>query len=158
KLKATTLTGNYIYSTENDYESHNINIGFSQDLFEKNSTLALGYSYAYNNVGRAGDQIFHERLQVHGIGASWTQVFTRKTIGQLSYSFAYNDGYQASPYRFVSIFAADDYTVIGKVREQDPAQRYRHAFVAALNQHIGEDSAFQADYRLYFDNWGIAAH
>ena len=45
-----------------------------------------------------------------------------------------------------------------KVPETDPLQRIRHAFVLALNQHLGEDSALGVDYRLYLDNWGIAAH
>jgi hypothetical protein len=157
KLRATTIDASYIYSIENDYESHNIALGFSQDLFEKNSTIALGYTFAYNNVGRSGDQLFHRTLMVNGIGASWTQVFTKRTIGQLSYSFAYNDGYQASPYRFVPVAAADGSTLY-KVPETDPDQRIRHAFVAALNQHIGLDSAFQADYRIYFDSWGLQAH
>jgi len=160
KLRASTLSGSYIYSRENDYESHNLALGFSQDLFERNSTLSLGYSFAYNAVGRTGDQLFHKTLYVHGVGASWTQVFTRKTIGQLSYSFSYNDGYQASPYRFVCVTDTDclpgDFKY--KVPETDPLQRFRHAFVAGVNQHVGEDSAFQADYRLYFDNWGIVAH
>ena len=158
KLKATTLSASYIYSTENDYESHNIAIGLSQDLFEKNSTLAFGYTFAYNNVGRTGDQLFHRSLMVNGIGASWTQVFTRKLIGQLSYSFAYNDGYQASPYRFVPVVDANNGLTSFKVPETDPDLRVRHAFVAALNQHLGQDSSLQADYRIYFDNWGLSAH
>jgi hypothetical protein len=157
KLRATTLDVSYIYSVEHDYESHNVALGLSQDLFEKNSTIALGYTFAYNNVGRTGDELFHRTLMVNGLGASWTQVFGRKTIGQLSYSFAYNDGYQASPYRFVPVAATDGSTEF-KVPETDPTTRIRHAFVAALNQHIGEDSSFQADYRIYFDSWGLVAH
>jgi hypothetical protein len=152
KLKASTFGASYVYSLENDYQSHNAALSFSQDLFAKNSTLALGYNYAYNLVGRSGDQLFHRRLDVHGVGASWTQVFGRSTIGQLSYTFSYNGGYQASPYRFV--WVNDEF----KVPETDPDERFRHAFVAAINQHVGQDSAFQADYRVYFDNWGIVAH
>jgi uncharacterized protein DUF3570 len=157
KLKASTLSASYIYSTENDYESHNVAFGFAQDLFEKNSTLSIGYNFAHNNVGRTGDELFHRTLDVHGIGASWTQVFTRKTIGQVSYTFSYDDGYQASPYRFVPVEYAGAMEP-SKVPETDPLQRFRHALVAALNQHLGEDSALGADYRIYFDNWGIVAH
>jgi Protein of unknown function (DUF3570) len=166
KLRASTLDVSYIYSVEHDYESHNVALGFSQDLFEKNSTIGIGYTFAYNNVGRTGDELFHRTLMVNGLGASWTQVFARKTIGQLSYSFAYNDGYQASPYRFVPIIDTDPAICPPgtpqpcgyKVPETDPTTRIRHAFVAALNQHVGEDSSFQADYRIYFDNWGLVAH
>jgi hypothetical protein len=156
KLRSTLLSASYIYSVENDYESHNVALGFSQDLFEKNSTLALGYTFAHNSVGRTGDQLFHRELLVNGVGATWTQVFARKTIGQLSYTFSYDDGYQASPYRFVPVLS--DGATAYKVPETDPPERFRYAFVAALNQHLGSDSSLQGDYRLYFDNWGIVAH
>ena len=32
KWHATTFTGSYIYSTENDYSSHNVNLGVAQDF------------------------------------------------------------------------------------------------------------------------------
>jgi hypothetical protein len=158
KLKATTLDASYVYSVENDYSSHNVSLGVSQDLFDKMSTLALGYSFSFNNVGRTHDQSFHRTLSVNGIGVSWTQVFNKRTIGQLSYSFAYNNGYQASPYRFVPVEAADASGVIEfKVPETDPNDRFRHAAVVGINRHLFEDSSIQADYRFYSDNWGVVS-
>lgn len=154
KIKASTLSAAYIYSVEHDYSSHNVSFNYGQDLFQRNSTLALGFSFADNSVGRTGDQAFHRSLLNFGVAASWTQAFTPKTIGQLSYTFSYSDGYQASPYRFVRVEAIDGSTRF-KVPETDPNERYRHAFVAAINQHLFTDSAIQADLRYYFDNWGI---
>jgi hypothetical protein len=158
KLKFTTLDASYVYSVENDYSSHNASLGFSQDLFDKNSTLAIGYTFAYNNVGRTGDQTFHRNLLVNGVGASWTQVFGPRTIGQLSYSFSWLDGYQASPYRFVRVDAVDTGEIAFKVPETEPNDRYRQAFVVGMNRHLFTDTVLQADYRFYFDNWGITSH
>jgi hypothetical protein len=157
KLRATTLSASYIYSIEHDYESHTANLGVSQDLFQRNTTLALGLTFVHNAVGRSGDQTFHRQLIVAGAGASWTQVLSRKTIGQLSYTFTFNDGFQASPYRFVPVLGPMG-EVDFKVPETMPDQRYRHAFVAGINQHLFTDSAIQADYRFYFDNWGMKSH
>jgi hypothetical protein len=158
KLRTTTLTGSYVYSVENDYASHNIDLGFSQDFFDKNSTLALGWSLSANKVGRTGDQSFHDSLLVTGGGASWTQVLDRKTIAQLSYTFSYNDGLQSSPYRFVRFEDPMSGETELKHAERDPRQRYRHAAVLGLNRHIFSDSSIQADYRFYDDNWGVQAH
>ncbi|MFI5290943.1 MAG: DUF3570 domain-containing protein [Polyangia bacterium] len=158
KLKATTLSASYIYSVEHDYSSHNIDVGIAQDLFQKNTNLALGYSLSLNDVGRSGDQSFHRSLMTNGIGLTWTQVFNRATIGQASYTFSFDDGYQASPYRFVSILSPDLSGIEFKVPETDPLSRYRHAFVLGLNRHLFTDSSIQGDYRLYFDSWGIVAH
>ncbi len=158
KLRNTTLSGDYVYSVENDYQSHNADLGFAQDLFEKNSTLALGASFSANDVYRTGDQLFHRKLTVVGVSASWTQVLNRATIAQLSYSFSYGNGYWASPYRFVRIETPDASAILFKVPETEPPERYRHAAVIGLNRHLFTDSAIQADYRFYADNWGILSH
>jgi hypothetical protein len=157
KLHLTTLTASYVYSVENDYSSHNVDLGLAQDLFDKNSTLSFGYSLSLNSVGRTGDQAYHDSLLVTGAGASWTQVLDKKTIAQLSYSFSYNNGLQSSPYRFVR-FENDDGTTALKHQETDPRLRYRHAAVIALNRHLFSDSSLQGDYRFYDDSWGVQAH
>ncbi|HEX9103219.1 MAG TPA: DUF3570 domain-containing protein, partial [Polyangia bacterium] len=144
KLRNTTLSGSYVYSVENDYQSHNVELGFAQDLFEKNSTLAFGATYSGNDVYRTGDQLFHRRLNVVGLSASWTQVLNRATIAQLSYSFSYGNGYWASPYRFVKVETNDLSQILFKVPETEPNERYRHAAVIALNRYLFSDSAIGA--------------
>jgi hypothetical protein len=158
KLKDTTLSGAYIYSSEHDYWSNNLAFSLSQDLFQKNTTLALGYALALNDVGRTGDQAFHRSLQVHSLSGSWTQVLTKSTILQGSYTFGYLNGYMSSPYRFVRIDTPDASDIAFKIPENDPSVRIRHAFVVGFNQHVGKDSSVQADYRLYFDSWGLISH
>jgi Protein of unknown function (DUF3570) len=158
KLRTTTLSGSYIYSTENDYQSHNVELGVAQDLFDRNTTLSLGYSASINSVGRTGDQTFHRSLLVNGIGASWSQVINKATIAQLSFSFAYNNGYQASPYRFVRIESPDLTSIAFKVPETEPQDRFRYSFVAAINRHLFTDTSLQADYRIYTDSWGVVSH
>jgi hypothetical protein len=160
RISETTLSGAYIFSNENDYTSHNMALGVAQDLLQKNTTLALGYGYSWNEVGRSGEANFHCvgqpqgpcLLQVHNIDATWTQVLTPKTLMQAGYSFQYALGYQASPYRFV-------HTESGvTVPETDPDRRARHAFVLALKRHVASDSALEASYRFYFDDWGVMSH
>jgi hypothetical protein len=158
KLKSTTLTGAYIYSVEHDYESHNLELGVSQDLWQRNTTLALGYSLSLDSVGRVGDQAFHRSLTVNGLSAAWTQVLNQRTVAQLSYTFSYASGYQASPYRFVRIESPDLQQVEFKVPETDPLQRFRHAAVIGLNRHFGRDASLQGDYRFYADSWGVLSH
>jgi hypothetical protein len=157
KWRASTVDASYIYSIEHDYESHTANLGFAQDLFQRNSTLSIGATFVHNAVGRTGDQSFHRELLVAGAAASWTQVLARATIAQLSYTFTFNDGYQASPYRFVPVYGGTA-EVQFKVPESMPNERYRHAFVLGLNQHLFKDSAIQGDYRFYVDNWGMKSH
>jgi hypothetical protein len=156
KIQASTLSASYIYSVENDYQSHNAHLGLAQDLFQRNSTLSVGGSFSSSSVGRTGDQTFHRTLRVGGIDASWTQTLGPKTIGQLGYSFTYDAGYEASPYRFVPVASGDGNSF--KVPETMPDRRHRHAIVLALNRYLFDESALQLDYRIYVDSWALLSH
>ena len=158
KWRNTTFAGSYIYSTEHDYSSNNVGLGVAQDFFQRSTTLAIGWTLSENEVRRVGDQAFHRHLLVTGLALAWTQTLSPKLIGQLSYTFTYNDGFQSSPYRFVPVSVDDGLTVQFKVPETMPSLRYRHAAVVALNRHLFTDSALQGDYRFYADSWGMKAH
>ena len=153
-----TAHGGYSLSHENDYLSNSFSGGLAQELFEKNSTLAIGYGLSVNRVGRAEDENYSRSLVVNSVNASWTQVLNRRLIGQLTYELTYASGYQASPYRFVPVRASVDAAPSEWVAENDPDARWRHAVVVGANQAVGTASSVQADYRLYHDTWGITSH
>jgi hypothetical protein len=155
RLRDTTLSAAYIFSTENDYTSHNASVGVAQNLWRNNSTLALDAAFSYDTVGRNGDAAFRRTLVTAGLDASWTQTLSRRAVAQLGYSFVYDDGYQASPYRFVPVPALDGGDTSFKVPEAMPQLRARHAVVAKLNGYLGRGSVLQGDARYYFDDWGI---
>jgi hypothetical protein len=152
-----TLRAGYLYSRENDYQSHTLSAGISDELFDKNTTLALGYGLSLNTVGRADDMNFARGLDVHSASASWTQIVTPRLLTQVTYELGYSSGYQASPYRFVPVRASLDATPDLWVAETDPDERWRHAFVIGANRALGEDSSIQGDYRIYHDTWGITS-
>lgn len=158
KVRATTIAASYVYSTEHDYASHNASFSLTQDLLQKNTTLAFGAAFSQNTVRRTGDEAFRRELWTAGASGSWTQTLTRKAILQLSYSFSYNNGYQASPYRFVRVYNTDNTDVLYKVPETEPGLRLRHAFVAGVNGFLGRGAVLQGDYRFYFDDWGLQSH
>jgi len=152
------LHGGYSYSHENDYLSNSLNAGLDQELFDKNTTLSLGYSLSLNDVGRSGDLNFSRGLDNHGVSASWSQLVSPTLVTQLTYELGYASGFQSSPYRFVPVRMNLDAAPEFWVMETDPDTRLRHAFVLGVNRAIGDDSSVQADYRFYFDDWGITSH
>jgi hypothetical protein len=152
-----TLRGGYIYSTENDYASHNLAAGIERRLFENNTTVAVGYARSLDDVGRAGDRNFHRDLTVDELALTLTQNLTPSVALQVGYTFGAAEGYQASPYRFVPVIAQGGQRM-GWVPETDPDERLRHAGVVGINLHVFEDSSLQLDYRLYRDTWDITSH
>ncbi|MDB4957415.1 MAG: hypothetical protein JWO36_4984 [Myxococcales bacterium] len=153
-----TARGGYSYSKENDYLSHSFELGLQDELFDKNTTLAIGYGLSLNSVGRANDTNFERSLTVQHIATSWTQVISQRLIAQLTYELGYASGFQASPYRFVPVRMSPDAAPDFWVPETDPDTRWRHAIVVGINRAIGEDSSVQGDYRFYLDTWGITSH
>jgi hypothetical protein len=155
-----TVRAGYLYSTENDYTSHNVTGGLERRMAENATTLAVGFAASLDTVGRAKDGIrdpnFQRSLSVFEGSLAFTQVLSPKLVGQLSLAVGDADGYQASPYRRVPLAGVTDPMLW--VEETDPSSRIRWAAVAGVNYHVFSDSAVQADYRFYQDSWSITSH
>ena len=84
---------------------------------------------ARRHHGRTGDSAFHRSLMVEQPRRELDPgPVARHHPAKASYSFNfYDNGYQASPYRFVRLEAADGSTAF-KLPETDPSTRNRHAF------------------------------
>lgn len=152
-----TADAGYTYATENDYQAHTLSLGASKGLFDKDTTIALGYALELDTVGRSGDHNFSKGLTVHAGTLSLTQILTKRFVVQASYELGYAQGYQASAYRYVPVMDDND-VPMGYVPETDPDTRFRHAGVVGMNWFLPKDSSIQADYRLYHDTWGITSH
>jgi len=148
------VSGGYIYSIENDWESHTANLGWSRDLAKHNVTIGLGGTFVYNAVGRSGDRNFHRTLVVGGGAAFVSFTPTPRDVVSINYSTSYLTGYQASPYRFVYF---TDGPSRASVPETDPNTRFRHALTLRWNRHVFTDSAIQSFVRGYVDDWGVTS-
>ncbi len=148
----------YSFSREHDYLSHTLGAGVERTLFDKNTTLGVGYGLSLNTVRRANDINFERALDVQTVNATWTQLVSPRVATQVTYELAHAAGLQSSPYRFVPVRTTMDAAPDFWVAETDPDTRWRHALVLAINRAVGEDSAVQGDYRIYHDTWGITSH
>jgi len=146
------LTASYVFSTENDWTSHTGNVGFTQDFAKHQVTLHLGGTVVSNDVGRSGDMTFHRSLFVTGGTAGLSFVTSPRDLVDASYTLAYSDGYQASPYRFVSV---DGAPIAMGAPENVPNVRARHAVTLRWNHHAFKDTAFRSHVRAYWDDWGV---
>lgn len=134
----------YLYSHENDYLSNNIATGIDKELFDKNTTLSLGYALSLDDVGRAHDDNFSKSLTSQSASASWTQIISPRLIAQLTYELGNASGFQSSPYRFVPVRTSLDAAPELWVMETDPDERWRQAIVVAANHAVGDASRSRA--------------
>ena len=123
------------------------------DLAQRNTRLELSYGLGHNTVGRTADAAFEELLLTHNAQAFISQVVNRRTIAGLSYTLRIADGWQSSPYRYV--------TTTGPVTsslERHPDFRLRHAVRLDGLHLLFDDVALFGAYRFYGDSWGVLAH
>lgn len=153
-LRFGTLTTDLsaAYSRENDYSSISATLGLSAELFQRNTTITLGYGFTDSNVGRAGDPTFDRDLDSHTVSASVSQVLTRDLIVQAGWFLGFLTGFQSSPYRMVSLRNGTS------APEAVPDERIRQSFVLRARWSPSQNTFLGADYRLYVDTWGIDGH
>lgn len=150
-----TGSATYIYSIENDWDSHTAAIGFGRDFFGHRLTLGLGGNFVYNNVGRADDEVFEERLLVGGGTVSAAVVASKDDLISFAYSLIYARGYQASPYRFAYLADPAGTGLTIHPSENHPDRRVRHALAAQYNRYLFRDSSLRSHVRGYIDDWGV---
>lgn len=146
------ISAGYLTSGENDWRSHTVLVGLRREMFQKNTTLSLGYAFTDNRIGRAFDPNFQRDLVVHGAELGLSQLLDKKTLVSATYTLQRSDGYHASPYRFVT-------TATGLASpELHPDERTRHGVTLRMLRAIGDATSIDVQYRLYADGWGILSH
>ena len=164
-LADVTLGASYRYSTEYDYVSHGGSLGGAWDFADNNATLALSLHAYFDDVGRAGDPGFQRASRQLGARLSFNQVLDTKTVVGAIYELTRQDGYLASPYRFVR-FAAErgampdtcEYPLRMCRPEQNPDERMRHAIGVYARRALGEQLSVGGSYRFYLDDWDLSSH
>lgn len=174
----TSLSAAYRYSYEPDYISHSPSLGVRLDFANKASTLDIGGSASFDDVGRAGDPNFDQSLQTFVGDLKFTQILDADTLLQGVYTLGYSDGYLSSPYRYVGIgswngacggFLDEAPVTVGKLPdgsqgleacfpEKNPDHRLRQAFVLRGSRAFGEHWSLNLAYRFYFDDWDVMSH
>lgn len=160
ELTDVTLSAGYRYSVEHDYTSHGANAALSYDFAQNNATLAASGYALFDRVGRAGYSGFSEPLATVGGRLSFTQVFDRQMLGQLTYELTHLDGYQASPYRRVGLGGTGLGCVDAPIclDEHEPSKRNRQAAAAVLRRALSEVFSIGLTYRFVIDDWGLSSH
>lgn len=156
----TSLGLGYRLSHEIDYLSNAGNLSLTTSLAQRTVTLEGRVFAGGDIVGRAGDENFRETIGYGGVFAGYTQVLTPSTVLQLGGEFRGQQGYLASPYRWVSIGAGGQCAGAAGVciAEQHPGRRLRGSGAARIRQALARRWSTGAGYRAYGDSWKVWGH
>lgn len=142
----------YDYSREKDYTSQTPSIQLSRDFFERNTTLAIGYSHNFDNVlGKYMSKAQDKDSNNYSI--SLTQFISPITVAQIGYTYSHATGYLGTGNRKVALSGGSESD------EYLPDSKKREAIGVRLAQYITPiNSAVHLIYRWYRDDWWIKSN
>jgi hypothetical protein len=154
--RATSIVASLIGSGESDYRSLHLGLGVRAELARRNTVVDLRYDAALDQVGRRGDPAFARARHAHRVVAAVTQVLDAKGYLDVVVDGEWVTGYQASPYRYVPMFAPDGARLYD-LPEATPDRRTGVAVLARVRRAVGP-LFLHVDYRLYRDDWDLWSH
>lgn len=154
----TLMNLNFTSSSENDFEARSVHFGISQDFFGDLTTLSLGYSKGWDEVGKRGDETFLEEADRQQIQLGLTQVLTKNLIMGLTVENISDQGYLNNPYRSVRYLDPDADRGFRFETEVYPNTRTSNAAAITANYYLPYRASIYAEARAFSDTWGIDAN
>ena len=151
------VTGRAVGSHEHDYDVAHGWLLVSAELADRNLTVELGYDHGHARVGSAVDPSFHASRTDDRVVARLSQILDRRSYLDLLVDVARSDGYQASPYRMVTIGDPASPDAM-RVAEVTPHERRSLAGALRLRRAIGERWFVHGGYRAVVDSWNVTSH
>jgi hypothetical protein len=137
-------------SMEPDYIANAVNLDVSTDTFGGMTTVGLGYTYGWDDVGKKGEGFFdtanHERYR---LGVS--QILSPRWIANANFEVVSDNGFLGSPYRVALVFGA-------AVPENLPRTRTSRTLQFRVVGEVAPTVSVRAEYRYFWDNWEVTAH
>jgi hypothetical protein len=167
------VNGAATISREPDYLALTAGGGIEQDFAQKNLTLALGYGYGHDTIGRHDTpfSVFSRTLIKHNGNVAFTWIVDKTTVMSLTLDGMFERGDQSKPYRYIPMFAPSvassvppgaSIDLVNRLRlperplEQLPTARDRYALTWRFAQRRG-NTTMRVSERLYIDTWGLKA-
>jgi hypothetical protein len=165
----TTITVSGSNSQENDYTSRTLGVGLSQDLFQRNTTIAFTWGRSYDQYQPAarfvpgptdegwnytGSSYCGEgRRLTDRWSAILTQGLTTTTGISIIGSYVLDRGYLNRPYYVIEVGDAF-------YHDQAPPERTMMSVTGKLSQYVPmlKGCALHLDYRFYDDDWAVQSH
>lgn len=144
------VSGSFYYSNESDYLGKMATIAANTDLNQRNTNVAVNYSYGWDKIKPLGTDTLHTK-EVHNVNATVTQVLSPNMIARIGADFSYVRGFQSNPYRTVNAG--------GQIfLERHPQERKRGAVFFKVNRYFKTQTTVNMEYRYYRDNWDVHSH
>ncbi len=162
KRNEVTLGADYVYrdalislstssSKEPDYTANRVGLDISQESFGGMTTVSMGFTAGADTVLKHNAPEFHDSASHWQYRVGVSQILSKQWIASVNFEALADAGFLGSPYRVARVFGS-------AVPERDPRTRSARAVRLGTVGDLGSDDAVHADYRFYWDTWGLKAN
>ena len=157
--KNSDFTLNVGYVSENDYRSTYINTGSSHALNNKSSTIEWNIGIAEDYIEPTDPFFFitiprpekENKRSISGL-LGFRQIINKNTLINTNFAYTYYDGFLSDPYKQAEVAGI-------RVADSRPTTKSQLVWNAAARRFVNSvNGALQADYRYYYNDWGIESH
>ncbi|MGD8498301.1 MAG: DUF3570 domain-containing protein [Chromatiales bacterium] len=159
------LSVSYTNSDESDYKADTVSFGVSMDMFGDLTTVNMGFSRGWDDVGRNVAGIGTEdvgEVDRRSYRVGLTQVLTKDAIMSLNYELVTDEGFLNNPYRNYRYCSDPDPTPIctqaSFAPEKYPNTRTSNAAALRASYFLPYRASIRGYYRFFTDTWDINAH
>ncbi|MGX5173486.1 DUF3570 domain-containing protein [Aliikangiella sp. IMCC44653] len=151
----TTMSLNYTASDENDFSARSAHFGISQDFFGDLTTLNLGFSQGWDDVGKREDESFAAEAKRRHFRVGVSQILTKNSLINLSLETITDQGYLNNPYRSVRYLVSP--TEYARQEELYPETRTSDSVAIRGMYYLPYRASLKLEYKRFADTWGIEA-
>jgi len=156
-LGETILSGGFTDSDESDFEAQTAYFGVSQEVFGGLTTIRMGFSRGWDEVGMVNNLDFSEDVDRRSYRLGATQVITKNLLLNFEFEGITDEGFLNNPYRKVRYRDAVDPSIFHWEEEVYPNTRTSSAFSLGGRYFVQPGSAVYGSARIFNDTWGIDA-
>jgi len=153
----TTLAASYTNSEESDFAANSAHFSISQDFFGDLSTLTMGYSRGWDDVGKSTDADFTESANRQHYRLGLSQIVSKNLIVTGNLETISDEGFLNSPYRQVRYLSSEPRGYSFE-DERYPNTRTSTAISFQSMYYLQHRAALRNLYRYFSDDWDITAH
>lgn len=168
-----TLSFEYAHSDEEDYRSNAVTGRVSRHFNQKNTTVTLGASFAFDELlasSTGGTSNFEdEDKDTFDLNVGVSQILGPNTLLDFNFGYGRSEGYLSDPYRRISQIRdfvvsspfGPPQTITNTVNFPENRPDEQHRFVAKMNvRHYLEraGAALNGSYRFFANNHGLQGH
>ena len=146
------------FSREKDYLSVHGSFGAERNFNDKNTTVSASAAFSYDwieatDCGFAQSRVcFGEKWNLD-LFASFSQVLTRSTIGQVTVNYKHSDGYLADPYKAIQQLGG------GLLPDRRPNEKDAVTILGRIRQHVEPlDASVHFDYSFHANTFKTTSH